>query len=92
MSANRNYTTGEVVEMTVRILSNINVPVYLDDQIAAPIKQAVKNLKSVQDAWAKEAQALQAAKEQAEQEPEEQEEPEQEETGEVNPNKWEESE
>lgn len=89
---NRNLTTGEVVEMTIRILSNINVPVCLDDQIAAPIKQAINNLKKVQEAWAKEAEALQAAKEQAEQEPEEQEEPEQEETGEVNPDQLEESE
>ncbi len=87
MDTGRKLTTGEVVEMTISILSNINVPAGLIPQIGSPIVQAINNLKKVQDAWAKEAQALQAAKEQAEQEPEEQEG-----TGEVNPDQWEESE
>lgn len=80
METKRTYTTGEVVEMTIRTLENISVPVGLMGQIGTPIVQAINNLKKVQEAWAKEAQALQAAKEQAEQEPEEQEEPEQEES------------
>lgn len=73
METKRTYTTGEVVEMTIRTLENISVPVGLMGQIGTPIVQAINNLKKVQEAWAKEAEALQAAMEQAkEEEPEEQ--------------------
>ena len=70
MDSSRNLTVAEVVEMTIRKLSSISVPVAFMEQIGVPIAQAVNNLKKIQEAWAKEAQA-QAKEEQAEQEEEE---------------------
>ena len=56
METNRNLTVGEVVEMTIRTLSNISVPVSLMGQIGLPISQAVNNLQKIQEAWKKEAE------------------------------------
>lgn len=56
MESNGNYTVDEVVELTIRTLSNINVPVGLMGQIGKPIEQAISYLKAVQDAWEQEKQ------------------------------------
>lgn len=47
-------TVAQVVEMTIRNLEDINVPVRLKEQIATPISQAIHNLREVQAAWARE--------------------------------------
>lgn len=56
MDRNGNLTVDEVVALTIRTLSNISVPVGLNNQIAEPIAQAISYLKAVQDAWEQEKQ------------------------------------
>lgn len=87
METSRKFTTGDVVEMTINILSNISVPVGLNKQIAEPIEIAIMNLKKVQEAWAKEAEKAQSTQDKASEDV-----PAQEESNEVNPDQWEESE
>ena len=42
------YTKDEVIQFTINILSGINVPVLMIDEIGVPIKKALCNLQIVQ--------------------------------------------
>lgn len=49
----KRMTVEEVLEITIRQLGEISVPVALYDQIAAPLKQNIGNLSLVLDALRK---------------------------------------
>lgn len=42
------YTKDEVIQFTINILSGINVPVPMIDEIGVPISKALRNLQIVQ--------------------------------------------
>lgn len=62
-------TIKEVLEMVVKNLSEISVPVALTQQIAMPVSQAIENVKACLEAMARQDQA--AGQQQESQEPEE---------------------
>lgn len=41
---NETYTKDQVIEITMKALGNISVPVAFTDSIATPIRGAIKNL------------------------------------------------
>ena len=43
--ANKDYTTIEIVDITIANLNNISIPAGLTEQIAIPLAQNINNLK-----------------------------------------------
>lgn len=50
METNQTFTDVQVLDMTIRTLSNINVPIGLIQQIADPISICIGNLNSLKEA------------------------------------------
>ena len=44
MEEKKNYTPEEVINITINLLGQINVPAMLTQQIAVPISQSINNL------------------------------------------------
>lgn len=44
MEEKKNYTPEEVINITINLLGQINVPAMLAQQIAVPISQSINNL------------------------------------------------